>query len=147
MTPETVLGWHRDLIKRRWTYPHRQPARPSTVPERRRLILPMAADNPTWAAGASTVNLPGLDNTSHQARCGCSSNDAVSTRAPRRVSLTWQQFLAAQAEGILACDLFHAEPVLPKRLYGLLVLEVSTRRVHILGVTANPTGNRRPAGP
>ena len=48
VTPETVLGWHRDLIKRRWTFPHRQPSRPSTVPELRRLILPMAAGNPTW---------------------------------------------------------------------------------------------------
>jgi hypothetical protein len=82
------------------------------VPELRRLILRMAAENPTWATGASTVNLPGLDKTSHRARCGCSSNDAVSTRhAPRQPDL-----------------------------YVLFVLEVSTCRVHILGVTANPTG-------
>jgi hypothetical protein len=98
VTPETLPRWHRDLIKRRWRYPHRQPGRPSTVPELRRLILRMAAENPPGATDASTVNLPSLDKRSHRARCGCSSDDAVSTRHPG-ASLTWQQFLAAQAEG------------------------------------------------
>jgi hypothetical protein len=58
----------------------------------------MAAENPPGATDASTVNLPSLDKRSHRARCGCSSDDAVSTRHPG-ASLTWQQFLAAQAEG------------------------------------------------
>ena len=142
MTPETLLGWHRDLIKRRWTYPHRQPGRPSTVPELRRLILRMAAENPTWGYRRIHGELARLGQKLAPStvwlllkRCGIDP-------APRRASLTWQQFLAAQAEGILACDFFHAETVLLKRLYVLFVLEVSTRRVHILGVTANPTGER-----
>jgi hypothetical protein len=80
VTPETLLRWHRDLIKRRWTYPHRQPGRPSTVPELRRLILRMAAENPTWGYRRIHGELARLGQRSRRARCGCSSNTAVSTR-------------------------------------------------------------------
>ena len=60
--------------------------------------------------------------------------------APRRTGPSWGQFLRAQAEGILACDLFHVDTVLGKRIYVLFFIEHVTRAVHIMGVTTNPTG-------
>ena len=60
--------------------------------------------------------------------------------APRHTGPTWRKFLHAQAAGILAVDFLHVDTVMLKRLYVLVFIEHGTRRMHLGGVTANPTG-------
>src|SRR6266571_8069578 len=138
VTPETLLRWHRDLIRRHWTNPHRPAGRPSIPPQLRQLILRIAAENPTWGYRRIHGELTRLGYKLAPSTVWLLLNQAAIDPAPRRAGLTWRQFLSAQAEGILACDCFHVDTVLLRRLYVLFVIEPATRRVQVVGVTANP---------
>src|ERR1017187_5614674 len=61
--------------------------------------------------------------------------------APRRSGPTWRSFLHPEAAGILEVDFLHVDPVLLKRIYVLVFIEHGTRRMHLGGVTAHPTGD------
>ncbi len=140
VTPATVLRWHRDLVTRRWTRPQRRTGGRSTAPELRQLVLRLVSENPAWGYRRIHGELAGLGYRLAPSTVWLILKRAGIDPAPRRDGPSWRQFLTAQAHGILATDFFCVDTLLLHRLYVLFVVEHATRRVHLLAVTANPTG-------
>ena len=137
--PDTIVRWHRRLVAKHWTYPHR-PGRPSTAVETRRMIICLAREKLTWDYRRIHGELARLGITIAASTVWATLKKAGIDPAPGRSSESWTTFLRAQAAGIVACDFFTVDTVILRRYYVLFFIELETRRVHLAGVTKNPTG-------
>jgi putative transposase len=140
VSPQTLLRWHRELVRRKWSYRRRWPGRPPLDSALRELVVRLGRENPSWGCiriqgelrklgirvGATTIR-------SVLRRSGCGP-------APRRGGPSWGEFLRAQAQGMLACDFFTVETTWLRTLYVMFFIEHGSRRVRLAGVTANPDG-------
>jgi putative transposase len=140
VTPATVLRWHRELVARRWTYPHRGPGRPATAAEIRELVVRLARENPGWGYRRIQGELVGLGVRLAASTVWAILREAGIQPAPRRLETSWAEFLRQQAASILECDFLTVDALFVKRFYVLFFIEIATRRVRLAGVTTNPDG-------
>ena len=141
VTPGTVLRWHRRLVARHWTCPHRT-GRPPVNAEITALTGRLATENNS--RGYKRIHGE-LLKLGHRVSASTIRRVLKALKIPPapqpNTGTTWRQFPRTQAATMLAADFFHVDCVVPlQRLYCLFVTEAGTRYAHIPGITANPDG-------
>ena len=140
VTPATLMRWHRELVRHRWTYAREPRVQRGLDPALVELTLRLARENPRWGylrirgeCAKLGIKVSGTSVRNILRRNGLGP-------APRRGGPSWAEFLRSQAAGVLACDFFTVETVALTRMYVLFFIELERRLVWLGGVTARPTG-------
>jgi putative transposase len=136
----TLLRWHRQLVARRWTYPHANPGRPPLESSLRELIVRFARENPQWGYRRIVGELKGLGVIVSPTTVRKVLIEAGVPPAPERARLSWRAFLRQQALTALACDFLTVETAFLQRIYVLFFISLATRRVEYVACTSNPDG-------
>ena len=138
--PETVLGWHRQLVKRKWTYnPSGHNGRPRIDQALERLVVRFAQGNPDWGYDRIEGELGKLDYTiSDETIANILRRHNIPPAPERGGSPSLRHLMTHYKVQILACDFFTVETLFLKTVYVLFFIELGTRRVHFAGCTTNP---------
>jgi transposase InsO family protein len=138
--PETLLRWHRRLVAKRWTYPHRRLGRSPIDGEVRELVLRLARENSSWGYLRIVGELRklGIDVSATLVRNVLRA--AGVPPAPQRGQLDWRSFLRQHAATALACDFLTVETVLLRRLYVLVFICIGSRKIEYVACASNPDG-------
>ena len=142
VTPDTILRWHRNIVRRRWTARSKRgrTGRPTIRRDIKALVLRLARENPGWGYRRIHGELAGLGVKVAASTVWEILRTSGIDPAARRTGPTWAQFLRSQAEAILACDFFSVDLLDGTQAYVLTVIGHAARRIRILGVTLHPTG-------
>ncbi|MCP3882406.1 MAG: transposase [Sulfitobacter sp.] len=139
--PATVIGWHRCLVARHWTQPPRaSTGRPRTPAELRRLVLRLDTENPNWGYRRIHGEIHRLGHRIAASTVWTILRDAGREPTPNRTGPSWSEFIASQAHALVATGFFCVDTVTLRRFHVLFFIEADTRRVHLAGITTNPTG-------
>ncbi len=138
--PVTVLKWHRELVRRKWTQEHKNKGgRPKISQETEDLIVRLAKENPRWGYGKIEGEILKLGfKVSQTTIRNVLDRNGIVPSPVRNGSVGWRHLMKHYKEQILACDFFTVETLWLKTLYVFFFIELGTRRVHLAGVTTNP---------
>jgi transposase len=142
ITPDTIVRWHRDIVRRRWAARSAcgRTGRPATRRNIRALVRRLARENPGWGYRRVHGELAGLGIKVAASTVWEILRASGIDPGRRQTGPTWSQFLRSQADAILACDFFTVDLLDGTQAYVLAVIEHASRRIRILGITLHPTG-------